>query len=187
MSIMSDKWITYMCKTNNMVHPFVEHQVSTNDNGKCISYGLSSYGYDIRCANEFVVYNENSLTIDPKEGLSSLSRMVTANSYTIPPNSFVLVRSMEYIKVPRDVLVVCTGKSTYARCGLVVNTTPLEPEWEGFITIELSNTTKNPLKVYANEGIAQLMFFKGSDPCNVSYRDKKGKYQGQKGVVLPRI
>ena len=182
--IMPDHWIREMAVNHGMIEPFVEKQTAE---GK-ISYGLSSYGYDSRCSNEFKIFtNVDSAIVDPKN--------FTPNSFVdretdvciIPPNSFVLTRSVEYFRIPKDVLVVCLGKSTYARCGLIVNVTPLEPGWEGHVTLEISNTTPLPAKVYANEGVAQFLFFKGSSDCEVTYADRAGKYMGQQGVTLPRI
>ena len=186
MSILSD----FAIKTfyRGMLDPFVDHQVSINTSGnKIISYGLSSYGYDIRLANEFKFMISNLPVIDPKD-MSGLKFFEVVEDYIlIPPQSCVLARSLEYIKIPRDILCICMGKSTYARCGLIVNITPLEPEWEGYLTLELSNTTSIPIKVYANEGIAQLMFLTGTTICKVSYADKKGKYQGQTDVTIPKV
>jgi dCTP deaminase len=153
-----------------------------------ISYGLSSYGYDIRVADEFKIFtNVHSALVDPKHFDPRSMVDFKGEVCVIPPNSFVLARSVEYIRVPRDVLVICIGKSTYARCGIIVNVTPLEPEWEGYITIEISNTTPLPAKIYANEGIAQLIFLQADEPCEMSYADKKGKYQRQRGIVLPKV
>ena len=167
-----------------MIDPFVESSMRQG----VVSYGVSSYGYDIRVSNEFKVFtNVNSAVVDPKNFVPASFVDLTTDVCIIPPNSFALSRTVEYFRIPRDVLVVCVGKSTYARCGLIVNVTPLEPEWEGFLTLEISNTTPLPAKVYANEGIAQLLFFGGDGICEQSYKDKKGKYQGQIGVTLPRI
>jgi dCTP deaminase len=184
MGIKPDHWIRRMANDYKMIEPFVEGSVR---NG-VISYGVSSYGYDIRVSNEFKVFtNVNSAVVDPKNFVPHSFIDVTTDVCIIPPNSFALSRTVEYFRIPRDVLVVCVGKSTYARCGLIVNVTPLEPEWEGYLTLEISNTTPLPAKVYANEGIAQLLFLAGDGLCETSYKDKKGKYQGQIGVTLPRI
>ena len=184
MSIMPDHWIRAQAQNNGMIEPFVEKQ--TRDG--VISYGLSSYGYDARCAPDFKIFtNVDTAMVDPKQ--FSEANFVTREQDVciIPPNSFVLTHTIEYFRIPKDVLVVCLGKSTYARCGLIVNVTPLEPGWEGHVTLEISNTTPNPAKVYANEGVAQFLFFKGSSPCEVSYADRKGKYMGQRGVTLPKL
>lgn len=204
MSIKSDKWIKQQCfnpdgsrKILPMISPFeagqirVSHFPDADHLGKptkIVSYGLSSYGYDIRCSDEFKIFtNVNNSIIDPKDFDPKCFVDVQDDVCIIPPNSFALTRSMEYMRIPRDVLVVCLGKSTYARCGAVVNVTPLEPEWEGHITLEISNTTTLPLKIYANEGIAQLLFFQSDEQCEISYKDRGGKYQGQTGVVPPRV
>jgi dCTP deaminase len=172
-----------MAKEHGMIEPFAERQVREG----VISYGVSSYGYDIRVADEFKVFtNINSTIVDPKN-FDARSFVDIKGDCIIPPNSFALAKTIEYFRIPRDVLTVCVGKSTYARCGLIVNVTPFEPEWEGFVTLEISNTTPLPAKVYANEGIAQVLFFQSDEPCEVSYKDKKGKYQAQQGVTLPRI
>lgn len=184
MPIMPDHWIREQSKTKGMIEPFVENQRGQG----MISYGLSSYGYDARVAPEFKIFtNVDSAMIDPKnfEAKSFVSR--DTDVCIIPPNSFALARTVEYFRIPRDVLVVCLGKSTYARCGLIVNVTPLEPEWEGHVTLEISNTTPLPAKVYANEGLCQFLFFKGESACEISYKDRGGKYMGQRGVTLPRI
>ncbi len=184
MGIKPDHWIRRMATKNEMIKPFVESSVRQG----VISYGVSSYGYDIRVSNEFKIFtNVNSAVVDPKQFVPESFIDYKGDVCIIPPNSFVLSRTVEYFKIPRDVLVVCVGKSTYARCGLIVNVTPLEPEWEGYLTLEISNTTPLPAKVYANEGIAQLLFLAGDEPCETSYKDKKGKYQSQVGIVLPRI
>lgn len=181
--IKSDKWIKEMAK-RGMINPFTESQIREG----VISYGLSSYGYDIRVADEFKIFtNINSTIIDPK-GLEEKNFVdYTGDSCLIPPNSFILARSIEYLRIPRDILVICLGKSTYARCGIIVTITPLEPEWEGFVTIEISNTTSLPAKIYANEGIAQLIFLQADEQCEISYKDKAGKYQGQRGITLSRL
>jgi dCTP deaminase len=184
MGIKPDHWIRRMAKEHGMIEPFVEGSVRKD----VVSYGVSSYGYDIRVSNEFKIFtNVNSAIVDPKNFVSDSFVDYVGDVCIIPPNSFVLSRTVEYLRIPRDVLTICLGKSTYARCGLIVNVTPLEPQWEGYLTLEISNTTPLPAKVYANEGIAQLLFLGGDGECEVSYADKKGKYQGQVGVVLPRI
>lgn len=185
MGIKSDKWIRRMAG-QGMITPYEANQVREDERGRIISYGVSSYGYDIRCANEFKVFtNINSAIVDPKNFVPSSFVDVNSDVCIIPPNSFVLARSVEYFKIPRDVLVICLGKSTYARCGIIVNVTPLEPEWEGHITLEFSNTTPLPAKIYANEGVAQLLFIGGDEVCETSYKDRGGKYQGQRGVTPP--
>jgi dCTP deaminase len=182
--IMPDHWIREQAINHGMIDPFVEKQTAE---GK-ISYGLSSYGYDSRCSNEFKIFtNVDNAIVDPKNFTSDSFVDRETDVCIIPPNSFVLTRSVEYFRIPKDVLVVCLGKSTYARCGLIVNVTPLEPGWEGHVTLEISNTTPLPAKVYANEGVAQFLFFKGSSGCEVSYADRAGKYMKQTGVTLPRI
>ena len=184
MTLMSDNWIEKQVKENQIISPFETAQVR---DGK-ISYGLSSYGYDARVSDELKVFtNVNNAVVDPKN--FSYEGFVEKKSDTciIPPNSFVLARTIEYFKIPRDVLVVCLGKSTYARCGIIVNVTPLEPEWEGHVTLEFSNTSPLPAKIYAFEGACQFLFFKGKEAHNMSYADKKGKYMHQKGVTLPRL
>src|SRR3990167_508580 len=186
MSIKSDKWIRHMVDQHGMIDPFVPGQVRHTNSGKTISHGTSSYGYDVRCAREFKVFtNINSAIVDPKNFCETSFVNVESDVCIIPPNSFALARSIEYLCVPRNVLVICVGKSTYARCGIIVNVTPLEPEWEGHITLEFSNTTPLPAKIYANEGVAQLLFLESDEICEQSYKDKSGKYQGQKGVTLP--
>ncbi len=173
-----------MAREHRMIEPFVESQVR----GSAISYGVSSYGYDIRVADEFKVFtNINNTVIDPKNFDPRSFVDVKTDVCIVPPNSFALARTIEYFRIPRDVLTVCLGKSTYARCGIIVNVTPFEPEWEGHVTIEISNTTPLPAKIYANEGIAQVLFFQSDEPCEVSYKDKAGKYQAQRGVTLPKI
>ena len=184
MSIKSDNWIKRMALEHRMIDPFVENQVRSG----VISFGLSSYGYDIRVADEFKVFtNINTTVIDPKAFDPRSFVDVKTDVCIVPPNSFALARTVEYFRIPRDVLTVCLGKSTYARCGIIVNVTPFEPEWEGTATLEISNTTPLPAKIYANEGIAQVLFFQSDEPCAVSYKDKKGKYQGQRGVTLPKL
>jgi dCTP deaminase len=184
MSIKADKWIRKMALEKRMIEPFEEKQVRKG----VISYGLSSYGYDIRVADEFKLFTDiYSTLVDPKKFDPKSFVDIKAKSIIIPPNSFALARTVEYFRIPRNVLTVCLGKSTYARCGIIVNVTPFEPEWEGTATLEISNTTPLPAKIYANEGIAQVLFFEGREEPEISYADKKGKYQAQHGVTLPRI
>jgi len=186
MSIKSDKWIIEMAKNHGMIEPFEEGQVRATAGDRIISYGTSSFGYDVRCEPKFKIFtNINSSIVDPKNFDPDSFVDVEADECIIPPNSFALTCSVEYFRIPRDVLTICLGKSTYARCGIIVNVTPLEPEWEGQVTLEISNTTPLPAKVYANEGIAQMLFLQSDEECLVSYKDKGGKYQGQKGVTLP--
>ena len=183
MAILSDKWIRQQAKENGMIEPFVEAQRRDG----CISYGLSSYGYDARVAPEFKIFtNVDSSVVDPKEFDPKSFVDRETDVCIIPPNSFALARTVEYFRVPRDVLVICLGKSTYARCGIIVNVTPLEPGWEGHVTLEFSNTTPLPAKIYAGEGCAQVLFFESDEVCEVSYKDRGGKYQGQQGVTLPK-
>jgi len=187
MSIKSDHWIRRMSQEQAMIEPFEAGQVRSADGQSIISYGTSSYGYDVRCSNEFKIFtNINSSIVDPKNFDEKSFVEFSGDRCIIPPNSFALARTVEYFRIPRDVLVVCLGKSTYARCGIIVNVTPLEPEWEGHVTLEFSNTTTLPAVIYANEGVAQMLFFGGDEVCDVSYKDRKGKYQGQRGVTLPR-
>jgi dCTP deaminase len=187
MSIKSDRWIRRMALEKGMIDPFVPEQVRTAQNGKIVSYGTSSYGYDVRCANEFKIFtNINSTIVDPKNFDSGSFVDVVADVCIIPPNSFALARTVEYFRIPRNVLTICLGKSTYARCGIIVNVTPLEPEWEGHVTLEFSNTTPLPAKIYANEGVAQMLFLESDEVCETSYKDRGGKYQGQRGVTLPK-
>jgi len=184
MSIKSDTWITRMAREHKMIEPFVEDQVREG----VISYGVSSYGYDVRVGDEFKVFtNVYNTVVDPKNFDSKSFVDIRADVCIIPPNSFALASTIEYFRIPRDILTVCLGKSTYARCGIIVNVTPFEPEWEGHVTIEISNTTPLPAKIYANEGIAQVLFSQSDEPCARSYKDKKGKYQAQRGVTLPRL
>lgn len=186
MSIKSDKWIRKMVEKHHMITPFEPTQVRDGKEGKIVSHGTSSYGYDIRCSNEFKIFtNINSAIVDPKNFASNSFVDIVSDVCIIPPNSFALARSVEYFRIPRNVLVICLGKSTYARCGIIVNVTPLEPEWEGHITLEFSNTTPLPAKIYANEGVAQLLFLESDEECETSYKDRRGKYQGQMGVTLP--
>lgn len=183
MSVMNDQWIAKMASEQGMIEPFSENQVKEGN----ISYGTSSYGYDARVADEFKIFtNINSTLVDPKSFDPQNFVSVQNDVAIIPPNSFALAHTIEYFRIPKDVLVICLGKSTYARCGIIINVTPLEPEWEGQVTIEISNTTPLPAKVYAGEGIAQFIFLKGEEPPAVSYRDRSGKYMGQKGVTLPK-
>jgi len=184
MSIKPDTWIKRMSLEHQMIEPFVDDQVRTG----VISYGVSSYGYDVRVGDEFKVFtNVFNTVVDPKNFDPKSFVDIKADVCVIPPNSFALASTIEYFRIPRDVLTVCLGKSTYARCGIIVNVTPFEPEWEGHVTIEISNTTPLPAKIYANEGIAQVLFFQSDEPCAKSYKDKKGKYQAQRGVTLPRL
>ena len=194
MAIKSDKWIRQMAEQHGMIEPFepqlVRHVPSeiTRNMRPVVSYGLSSYGYDIRCAREFKVFtNINSTIVDPKNFDPRNFVEIEADECIIPPNSFALARTVEYFRIPRDVLTVCLGKSTYARCGIIVNVTPFEPEWEGYVTLEFSNTTPLPAKIYAGEGCAQVLFFQSDEQCETSYRDRGGKYQGQVGVTLPKV
>ncbi len=182
--IKSDKWIRRMATERGMINPFSEKQVREG----VISFGLSSYGYDLRVADEFKIFtNVNCTVVDPKNFDERSFVTVRSDVCIVPPNSFALARSVEYFKIPRDVLTICVGKSTYARCGIIVNVTPFEPEWEGFVTLEISNTTPLPAKIYANEGLCQIIFFQSDEVCETSYADRKGKYQAQKGIVLPKL
>ncbi len=186
--ILPDHAIRHLCETQNMIHPFHEKLQRDLAGNKILSYGLSSYGYDARCAPEWMIFtNIDSAIVDPKNFTEKSFVERSGDVCIIPPNSFVLTRTVEYFRIPTDVLVICIGKSTYARCGLIVNVTPLEPGWEGYVTLEISNTTPLPARIYANEGIAQFLFFKGSSPCEVNYADRDGKYQNQRGVTLPKI
>ncbi len=187
MSIKSDKWIRRMAAQHGMIEPFEPGQVRFKDEQRIISYGTSSYGYDVRCASEFKIFtNIHSSVVDPKNFDEKSFVDIESDVCVIPPNSFALARTVEYFRIPRNVLTVCLGKSTYARCGIIVNVTPLEPEWEGHVTLEFSNTTNLPAKIYANEGVAQMLFFESDEVCETSYKDRGGKYQGQIGVTLPR-
>ena len=187
MSIKSDRWIRRMATEHGMIEPFEPGQVRTSDGRRLVSYGTSSYGYDVRCSREFKVFtNINSAVVDPKAFDESSFVDMEADACIIPPNSFALARTVEYFRIPRNVLTICLGKSTYARCGIIVNVTPLEPEWEGQVTLEFSNTTPLPARIYANEGVAQMLFFESDEPCETSYKDRGGKYQGQTGVTVPR-
>jgi dCTP deaminase len=187
MSVKSDRWIRRMVAEHKMIEPFAPDQVRQVEGHRVISYGTSSYGYDVRCAPEFKVFtNINSAIVDPKQFDESSFVDMSGEVCIIPPNSFALARTVEYFRIPRQVLTICLGKSTYARCGIIVNVTPLEPEWEGHVTLEFSNTTTLPAKIYANEGIAQMIFFESDEVCETSYADRGGKYQGQRGVTLPK-
>jgi dCTP deaminase len=184
MSIKNDRWITRMAKEHRMIEPFESSQVRSG----VISYGVSAYGYDMRVAREFKIFtNVLSSIVDPKNFDPNSFVTFEGDVCIVPPNSFALAMSVEYFRIPRKVMTICVGKSTYARCGIITNVTPFEPEWEGFVTLEISNTTPLPAKIYANEGIAQVLFFEGDEEPEVSYKDKKGKYQGQVGVTLPKI
>ena len=184
MTIQSDKWIRNMAKSHEMINPFEENQIRDNK----ISYGLSSYGYDARVSDEFKIFtNVNSEVVDPKNFKQSNFISKRVSECIIPPNSFVLASTVEYFKIPNDIMVICLGKSTYARCGIIVNVTPLEPGWEGYVTLEFSNTTPLPAKIYANEGAAQFIFLKGNEKPKVTYADRDGKYMKQKGVTLPKV
>ncbi len=184
MSVKSDKWIRKMAIEHKMIEPFADRQVRDG----VISYGVSSYGYDMRVADEFKIFtNVNSSIVDPKHFDSKSFVEFKGDVCIVPPNSFALARSVEYFRIPRECLTICVGKSTYARCGIIVNVTPFEPEWEGFVTLEISNTTPLPAKIYANEGLCQVIFLESDEMCEISYKDKKGKYQSQHGIVLPRL
>ena len=187
MTIKSDKWIKKMAQNHKMIEPFTDCQIRNTDGNDLISYGTSSFGYDVRCATEFKVFtNINSAIVDPKSFDENSFVNFDSEVCIIPPNSFALARTVEYFRIPRNVLTICLGKSTYARCGIIVNVTPLEPEWEGHVTPEFSNTTPLPAKIYANEGVAQMIFLESDEDCEESYLDRKGKYQGQIGVTLPK-
>jgi dCTP deaminase len=188
MSIKPDRWIRQMAEQHGMIEPFEPGQVRRAADGAAqISYGTSSYGYDVRCARDFKIFtNINSAVVDPKRFDASSFVDFSGDVCIIPPNSFALARTIEYFRIPRTVLTICLGKSTYARCGIIVNVTPLEPEWEGHVTLEFSNTTPLPAKIYANEGVAQFLFFESDEPCEMSYAERSGKYQGQTGVTLPK-
>ncbi|MBL4585268.1 MAG: dCTP deaminase [Pseudomonadales bacterium] len=188
MSIKSDRWIREMSQQQGMIEPYVQEQVKLDSSGgKVISYGTSSYGYDVRCANEFKVFtNIHSTIVDPKDFDEKSLVTIESDVCIIPPNSFALARTVEYFRIPKNVLTICLGKSTYARCGIIVNVTPLEPEWEGHVTLEFSNTTTLPAKIYANEGVAQMLFFESDEQCETTYKQRGGKYQGQTGVTLPK-
>jgi dCTP deaminase len=182
--LKSDRWIRKMSLEHDMINPFSEKQVREG----VISYGLSSYGYDLRVADEFKIFtNVNNALVDPKHFDEKSFVTMQTDICIVPANSFALARSVEYFKIPRSVLTICVGKSTYARCGIIVNVTPFEPEWEGFVTLEISNTTPLPARIYANEGLCQILFFESDEVCETSYADRKGKYQAQKGIVLPKL
>ena len=184
MSVKCDRWIREMCVKHRMIEPFEEKQVREG----VVSYGISSYGYDLRIADEFKIFtNVNSTIVDPKHMDAGTMVDFQGPVALIPPNSFALARSVEYFRIPRNVITVTLGKSTYARCGIITNVTPLEPEWEGFVTLEISNTTPLPARIYANEGIAQVLFFESDEVCETSYKDKAGKYQAQQGITLPKL
>ncbi|MCK4265551.1 dCTP deaminase [Candidatus Babeliales bacterium] len=191
MSIKSDRWIRDMAIKQKMIEPFIDRQVRKTDGAATlqqVSYGLSSYGYDLRVADEFKIFtNVHNSIVDPKCFKDDSFVEVKTNICIVPPNSFALARSVEYFRIPRNVLTLCVGKSTYARCGIIVNVTPFEPEWEGYVTLEISNTTPLPAKIYANEGLAQVVFFESSEECEISYADRKGKYMKQVGITLPTV
>lgn len=189
MGVHSDKWIRKMAKEHGMIEPFAEGQVrQAADGTRAISYGISSYGYDLRVSDEFKVFtNVFSTVVDPKAFDDKSFVNMQTNVCIVPPNSFALARSVEYFRIPRHVLTICLGKSTYARCGIIVNVTPFEPEWEGHVTLEISNTTPLPAKIYANEGLAQVLFFEAVEVCEVSYADRGGKYMKQTGITIPRM
>ena len=184
MAIKSDRWIEKMSKECGMIQPFEKNKVKNSE----ISFGLSSFGYDIRVSDEYKIFtNINNSIVDPKNFDSNSFVDYKGDICIVPPNSFALARSIEYFKIPRNVLTICVGKSTYARCGIIVNVTPFEPEWEGYVTLEISNTTPLPAKIYSNEGLCQVLFFESDEECQNSYKDKSGKYQGQRGITIPRI
>jgi len=187
MGIKADKWIRRMVAEHRMIEPFEPGQIKRTTNGPIVSFGTSSYGYDVRCSSEFKIFtNINCTIVDPKQFDEKSFVDFKGDVCIIPPNSFALARTVEYFRIPRNVLTICLGKSTYARCGIIVNVTPLEPEWEGHVTLEFSNTTPLPAKIYANEGVAQVLFLEGDEVCETSYKDRGGKYQGQTGVTLPK-
>lgn len=190
MTVKSDRWIRRMAQQHRMIDPFEPNQIKELGGRRVVSYGTSSYGYDLRCSDEFKLFtNINTTVVDPKSFDPKSFVDIKGEFCIIPPNSFALARTVEYFRIPRNVLVLCLGKSTYARCGIIVNVTPLEPEWEGYVTLEFSNTTPLPAKIYANEGVAQVIFLEAAadDVCETSYKDRRGKYQGQTGVTLPKI
>lgn len=189
MGIHSDKWIRQMALEHGMIEPFEENQVRFYEDGsKAISYGVSSYGYDLRVSDHFKVFtNVHNTVVDPKQFDDQSFVDITTDICIVPPNSFALAQSVEYFRIPRNVLTVCLGKSTYARCGIIVNVTPFEPEWEGQVTLEISNTTPLPAKIYANEGLAQVLFFEAEEVCETSYKDRSGKYMGQTGITIPKL
>jgi len=186
MGLQSDRWIRQMAKMHGMIEPFVDTQVRYVEGEKVVSFGLSSYGYDLRVSNEFKVFtNMHNSIVDPKHFNENAFVHIETKECIIPPNSFALARSVEYFRIPRNVLTLCIGKSTYARCGIIVNVTPFEPEWEGYVTLEISNTTPLPAKIYAEEGLAQVLFYEAMEECEISYADRKGKYMGQQNITLP--
>ncbi|HAZ16003.1 MAG: dCTP deaminase [Chlamydiae bacterium GWC2_50_10] len=186
MALQSDRWIRQMARKYQMIEPFVDELVREVDGRKVVSFGLSSYGYDLRVADEFKIFtNLHNSLVDPKNFSSSAFIDIRSDACIIPPNSFALARSVEYFRIPRNVLTLCIGKSTYARCGIIVNVTPFEPEWEGYVTLEISNTTPLPAKIYANEGLAQVLFYEAAEVCEVSYADRGGKYMRQEKITLP--
>src|ERR1700692_3549629 len=188
MGVHSDSWIRGMALEHRMIEPFEERLIGQKDGGQVISYGLSSYGYDLRVADEFKVFtNVFNAVVDPKSFDPRSFVDIRGTSCLVAPNSFALARSVEYFRIPRDVLTLCVGKSTYARCGIIVNVTPLEPEWEGHVTLEISNTTPLPARIYANEGLAQVIFLAATEPCETSYANRAGKYQGQRGITVPQM
>ena len=189
MGVCSDQWIRRMATEKGMIEPFVDGQIKKSETGeRVISYGLSSYGYDLRVSNEFKVFtNVYGSVVDPKSFDDRSFVDMDTDVCVVPPNSFALARSVEYFRIPREVLTICVGKSTYARCGIIVNVTPFEPEWEGHVTLEISNTTPLPARIYANEGLAQVVFFQASEVCETSYADRAGKYMGQRGITIPRM
>jgi dCTP deaminase len=188
MALLSDEWICKMVREHKMIEPFEENQIKEEKNKKIVSYGLSSYGYDLRVANHFKIFtNVNNAIVDPKDFREDSFVELYTDVCIIPPNSFALARSVEYFRIPRNILTLCIGKSTYARCGIIVNVTPFEPEWEGYVTLEISNTTPLPAKIYANEGLAQVLFLRAKDVCKTSYADRKGKYMYQQGIVVPKM
>jgi dCTP deaminase len=187
MTIKSDKWIRRMAEEHGMIEPFEPNQIKQSGDRRIVSFGTSSYGYDIRCSEEFKIFtNINTVIVDPKNFDDSSFVDFSGEVCIIPPNSFALARTVEYLRIPRNILTLCVGKSTYARCGIIVNVTPFEPEWEGYATLEFSNSTPLPAKIYANEGVAQVIFFEGDEVCDTSYKDRGGKYMGQVGVTLPK-
>lgn len=186
MSLQPDKWIRQMAKDHKMIEPFIDTQVKGDAGKRYVSYGLSSYGYDLRVAEEFKVFtNVYNSIVDPKNFSEDSFVNIQGKTCIIPPNSFALARSIEYFRIPKNILTLCVGKSTYARCGIIVNVTPFEPEWEGYVTLEISNTTPLPAKIYAGEGLAQVLFFEGKEVCETSYKDRKGKYMNQVGITCP--
>ena len=186
--VKPDTWIRDMALNHGMIEPFVDGQIRTEEGYRVVSYGLSSYGYDLRVANEFKVFtNIHNTIVDPKDFADSAFVDIVSDVCIVPPNSFALARSVEYFRIPRSVVTICLGKSTYARCGIIVNVTPFEPEWEGHVTLEISNTTPLPAKIYANEGLAQVLFLEATDVCETSYADKQGKYMGQQGITIPKM